>query len=141
MRRDFRATMVGDQVVHSYFRINLGSEWKPTSTSHGSVADFDSFPEQWRDYISEVFLKLDLHSGAFDLCWAGDDLTTEPYVLEVSPSYTPNPPPPVGWTKPYYAFKSVLVGKDSFAKASIATVFEIAGMLVDSYGIAESSTH
>ncbi len=135
MRRDFRATLVGDRIVHSYFRINTSADWKPTSTSHGSIVDFEHFPEQWRAYIVEVFGRLGLQSGAFDLCWAGDDLETEPYVLEVSPSYTPNPPPPAGWTRPYVDFKSVLFGRDSYAKASVATVFWVAGQLIDEYGL------
>ena len=135
MRRDFRATLVGDEIVHSYFRINQAAEWKPTSTSHGSIVDFAGFPEKWRNDIVEVFGRLGLHSGAFDICWDHDDLDSEPYFLEVSPSYTPNPPPPAGWDRPYYEFKKQLVGKDAYGRASVATVFDIARRLVDCYGI------
>jgi hypothetical protein len=139
MRRDFRATLVGDQIVHSYFRINTSAEWQPTSTKHGSLVDFESFPEAWRGYIVDVFGQLGLHSGAFDLCWAGDDLTSEPYVLEVSPAYTPNPPPPEGWTDPYYVFKSELFGPNAYAKAKIATVTAIARQLIEVYGLVPST--
>ena len=51
MRRDLRVTLVADEVVHHYFRINTDDHWHPTSTTHGSVVDFDTFPEQWRGHI------------------------------------------------------------------------------------------
>lgn len=92
MHKDFRVIIVGDEIVLHYWRTNPAKEWKPTSTMHGSNVDFVTFPEQWRDYILQTFKKLNLTTGAFDITWQGDDLTTEPIILEVSPSYQPNPP-------------------------------------------------
>ncbi|WP_264291210.1 hypothetical protein [Aliarcobacter butzleri] len=37
--------------------------------------------------------KFNLDTGAFDIAWNNDDLNTEPYFLEVSPFYQPNPIP------------------------------------------------
>ena len=92
MHRDMRVILVGEEIVLHYWRINHSEEWKPTSTGHGSSVDFISFPEKWRNYIIETFKKTGLITGAFDIAWQNDDLETEPYILEVSPSYDPNPP-------------------------------------------------
>tara|TARA_B110000027_G_C16113957_1_gene299230 strand:+ start:1888 stop:2997 length:1110 start_codon:yes stop_codon:yes gene_type:complete len=93
MRKDLRVILVGNEIVLNYWRINLSDEWKPTSTSYGSKVDFDNFPEQWRNWIIQNFAKLQLRTGAFDIAWENDDLSTEPYILEVSPFYQPNPRP------------------------------------------------
>ena len=93
IRRDLRVILVGEEIVLHYWRINLSEEWKPTSTSYGSNVDFDNFPEQWKSWIIESFVKLKLRTGAFDIAWENDDLSTEPYILEVSPFYQPNPRP------------------------------------------------
>jgi glutathione synthase/RimK-type ligase-like ATP-grasp enzyme len=92
MRRDLRITFVGSEIVLHYWRINLGKEWKPTATSYGSDVDFVSFPEKWRQFLTDQFLKLNLRAGAFDVAWQNDDLDSEPRILEVSPAFQPNPP-------------------------------------------------
>jgi len=91
IKRDLRVIVVGDKIVLHYWRINNDDEWKPTSTSFGSTVDFVMFPEKWRTYILETFKKLKITTGAFDFAWENDDLETEPLVLEVSSSYSPNP--------------------------------------------------
>jgi hypothetical protein len=93
IRRDLRVIFINSQIVLHYWRINLSSEWKPTSTGHGSKVDFDSFPEHWRESIIDSFKKLNIRTGAFDLAWESDDLSKEPYILEVSTFYQPNPRP------------------------------------------------
>lgn len=91
MRKDLRVILVDDEIVLHYWRINLQEEWKPTSTSYGSKVDFDFFPEQWRSHIVRTFKSLNLTTGAFDITWENDDLSTAPIYLEVSPFYQPNP--------------------------------------------------
>lgn len=91
MRRDLRVILVKGEIVLHYWRINLSNEWKPTSTSYGSKVDFDFFPEQWREHIIETFKSLNITTGAFDVTWQNDDLSTSPIYLEVSPFYQPNP--------------------------------------------------
>lgn len=91
MRKDLRVILVNGEIVLHYWRINNGKEWKPTSTSYGSSVDFDDFPEQWRAHIINTFQSLNLVTGAFDITWQNDDLSTEPIYLEVSPFYQPNP--------------------------------------------------
>jgi glutathione synthase/RimK-type ligase-like ATP-grasp enzyme len=136
MRRDLRVTLVGREVVHHYFRINTDEEWHPTSTSHGSSVDFVTFPEQWRAHMIDTFGRLGLTTGAFDVCWQHDDLTTEPYYLEVSPAYTPNPPPaPSFRDRPYSAFKVNLWGPESYMRASVAIVFDIHRMVVATFDL------
>jgi hypothetical protein len=91
MRKDLRVILVGDEIVHYYWRINKSKDWKPTSTSFGSEVDFDNFPEHWRKHILDTFKKLNLTTGAFDITWQNDDLDSVPLYLEVSPVYQPNP--------------------------------------------------
>jgi glutathione synthase/RimK-type ligase-like ATP-grasp enzyme len=91
MRKDLRVILVNGEIVLHYWRINPDKDWKPTSTSYGSQVDFDFFPEQWRQHIIDTFLSLELTTGAFDITWRDDDLSTEPIYLEVSPFYQPNP--------------------------------------------------
>jgi len=94
MDRDLRVIIVGSEIVLYYWRINRSSEWKPTSTRHGSDVDFDFFPEEWRTHIIEVLGKIGLRTGAFDLVWENNDYSKSPYILEVSSSFQPNPVPP-----------------------------------------------
>ncbi len=91
IRRDLRVTLVGNEVVHFYWRINNNSEWRPTATGNGSSVDFINFPTQWKEFIITEFSKLNLLTGAFDVAWQNDDLSTKPLILEVSPTYQLNP--------------------------------------------------
>ena len=137
MRRDLRVTMIGGEIVHHYFRINFSEEWKPTTTRAGSQADFDTFPEQWRGTFEEAMAKLGMRNGAFDICWDHDDLDSEPYFLEVSPAYTPNPPPPPSFAgRPYSDFKAQLTGPDSFPGVFADLVFELHRKVVRAWGLA-----
>ena len=81
IRRDLRVTIVGDEIVHFYWRINNSKDWRPTSTGHGSSVDFVNFPEKWRNFIINEFKKLDLVTGALDIAWENDDLNNEPLIL------------------------------------------------------------
>ena len=80
--------------------------------------------------------KLGMRNGAFDICWDGDDLETEPYFLEVSPAYTPNPPPPPAFVnRPYADFKAQLFGPDSFPGQFADLVFELHRQVVAAWGL------
>lgn len=128
IKKDLRVILVGGEIVLHYWRINLADEWKPTSTGHGSKVDFVSFPEKWRDYIIEIFKKLDLDTGAFDIAWENDDIDTEPYVLEVSPFYQPNPIPNFNLDKISYGeWKKSFTfsNKNNYNKAMIDILFDI----------------
>jgi glutathione synthase/RimK-type ligase-like ATP-grasp enzyme len=98
MRRDLRVIFVDGEIVLHYWRINQSNTWKPTSTGHGSKVDFVSFPENWRKEILSISKKLGIRTGAFDIAWNNDDLNTSPLILEVSPSYMPNPIIPEKWS-------------------------------------------
>jgi glutathione synthase/RimK-type ligase-like ATP-grasp enzyme len=126
MRRDLRVILVGDKVVHHYWRINKSSEWKPTSTSYGSDVDFESFPEQWRAFIIEQFKRMNLTTGAFDIAWRNDDLSTEPLILEVSPNYQPNPKVDLSKMKfTYGEYKEKLLLRDSYDYRYVDIAFEL----------------
>ena len=53
----------------------------------------------------DVIEKIDFPWGGFDIAWDNDDLESEPFVLEVSPCFDPNPPPPLKFADDYYKFK------------------------------------
>jgi len=91
MRKDLRVIIVGDEVVHFYWRINPNDEWHPTSSRYGSYISFENFPEKWRQYMVDVLKRLELTHGAFDITWRNDDIDQEPLILEVSPNYQVNP--------------------------------------------------
>jgi hypothetical protein len=134
MRKDLRVIIVGEEIVLHYWRINQSKEWKPTSTGHGSKVDFITFPNQWREKIVNVLKTLELRTGAFDVTWQNDDLDTEPIILEVSPSYMPNPPVPEKWKDiPYSEFKKKLSIKNSYRNEYFNIVFKIKQKLVEVY--------
>ncbi len=126
MRRDLRVILVGDKVVHHYWRINKSEEWKPTATSYGNTVDFGNFPEQWRAFIIDQFKRLNLSTGAFDIAWRNDDLSTPPLILEVSPNYQPNPA--VDFEKMglgYAQYKKRLLFRNAYEYRFVDIVFKI----------------
>jgi hypothetical protein len=134
MRADLRAIVVGDRVVLHYWRRNTAAEWRPTSTSRGSVVDFWNFPEQWRSAIVDAVRKLGLRTGALDIAWEKDDTLTPPLILEVSPVYQPNPEPPPRYRHmPYYEYKKKCFVPGSYFVKYIDTVFSIKKKLYDLY--------
>jgi hypothetical protein len=134
IRRDLRVVIVNNQIVLHYWRINQASEWKPTSTGHGSLVDFESFPEHWRSEILSNFSKLNLITGAFDVAWQDDDLQTNPIFLEISPAYMPNPPPSSKYQNTSYAnYKKIAWPKPKYLIDYINIVFEIKAKVVNEY--------
>ena len=126
IRRDLRVILAGDRVVSHYWRLNLSGEWRPTSTDRGSAVDFGNFPERWRGFIIENFLKLGLRTGAFDVAWEKDDLSAPPVFLEVSPHYQPNPAPSLGCASlPYFEYKKCLFVRDPYYARYVDLVFEL----------------
>jgi len=134
MRKDIRVILVGDQIVLHYWRINLGKEWKPTSTSHGSDVDFEFFPDKWRQWTIDEFKKIGITTGAFDIAWENDDLETEPYILEISPFYQPNPIPPKELKKlniSYGEWKKTFNFKINYHKYHIDNFFRIKKIYIE----------
>ena len=131
MRKDLRVILIGSDIVLHYWRLNTSKEWKPTSTSHGSNVDFISFPEKWRQHIITEFKKLNLTTGAFDIAWQNDELETEPYFLEVSPSYQPNPPADLTGKKFHYGqFKKKFMLINSWDKKYMDIEYQLKDKLI-----------
>ena len=127
MTKDIRVTIVGDEVVLYYWRINPDKEWRPTSTSRGSSVDFGNFPEKWRSYFIDITKRMELSSAAYDVCWENDDVETQPMILEVSPSFQPNPSLPEHLsTIPYKDYKTIFFTKNPFFKERINVMVMIA---------------
>jgi hypothetical protein len=126
MRKDLRVILVGSEIILYYWRINNQQEWLPTSTGYGSSVDFDFFPEKWRNYIIDSFKKLEVRTGAFDICWEKDDLETNPLILEVSTLYQPNPrPKSLGLINYGKWKKSLSFSKNGYIYSHIETIFDI----------------
>lgn len=132
MRKDLRVILVDGEIVLHYWRINKDKDWKPTSTSYGSEVDFDSFPEHWRQHIIDTFRSLELTTGAFDITWQNDDLSTEPIYLEVSPFYQPNPKMEVR-KKAYAFYKQHFSLFNSWDAKYVDVVFRIKQKQVKAY--------
>lgn len=131
IKRDLRVIIVGEKIVLHYWRINLADEWKPTSTGHGSEVDFVTFPEQCRGWIMDTFKRLDMKTGAFDIAWQNDDFESEPYILEVSPFYQPNPKPYKNMDINYGDWKKTVSLKNSYLFGFIDVMFDIQEELVN----------
>ena len=133
MRRDLRVTIVGSEIVHFYWRINNHEEWKPTSTGHGSSVDFVNFPEEWKEFIINEFLKLNLATGGLDIAWQNDDLTSTPIILEVSPTYQLNPvTSKEEFIKKYGYYKKYSIwGRDSYLNQYIVQTLAVVDKIVD----------
>lgn len=134
IRRDLRVIIVDNEIVHFYWRINKAKEWKPTSTSFGSEVDFENFPMKWESWIINNFIKIGLSSGAFDIAWQNDDLDTEPYILEVSPLFQPNPKPNTKINLIEYGkWKKSLSFRDSYQIEFTKILFTIQSKIVSKF--------
>ena len=134
MRKDLRVIIIGNEIVLHYWRLNNEKEWKPTSTSFGSSVDFISFPENHRLKIINDFKKLEILSGAFDICWENDDVNSDPIYLEVSSFYQANPDPSrfdynIPYGKTYSDWKKTILGKHSFTSIQIKNLSYIQSKL------------
>lgn len=126
MRADLRVILTGDKIVWHYWRRNLSEDWKPTSTGSGGGVDFGNFPEKWRDWIVDQFKILGITTGAFDVAWENDDLNTEPFILEVSPFYQPNPIPSKNENLTRYGhWKKSVSLSDNYQRAMVDILSEI----------------
>lgn len=126
MRKDVRVILVGGKIMLHYWRINLADEWKPTATGYGSKVDFEYFPEKWKDYIIAEFKKLNITTGGFDVTWDKDDLETEPYFLEISPFYQPNPIADMtNFNYSYGEYKKKFKFNNSWEKIFVDVVFDL----------------
>ena len=124
IRKDFRITFVGDEIVLTYWRLNPNDEWRPTASSYGSKISFDNFPDIWQSYFLEVMNKLNLRMAAFDYAWEDDDLNTKPYLLEVSPRFSPNPRyDPIDIS--YSEWKKRIFSRNSYASLQVKQIFKI----------------
>ncbi|PWH19829.1 MAG: hypothetical protein DDG59_01820 [Anaerolineae bacterium] len=132
IRKDLRVILVGNEIIWHYWRINPSESWRPTATGYGSRVDFNNFPEKWRQWILEQFSRLGLTTGAFDIAWENDDLESEPYILEVSPVYQPNPKPKFEKNLQNYGkWKKSITLSDNYHQAYIDLEFQIQSKLTD----------
>jgi glutathione synthase/RimK-type ligase-like ATP-grasp enzyme len=92
IRRDMRVTVVGDEILYSFWRINPNKEWMTTATKNGSYIEFIDFPLKWKSFILDTVKKLHLDIAGLDIAFDNDNLDSEPYIIEISPRFSQNPP-------------------------------------------------
>ncbi len=104
---DIRVICVAGCVVSFYWRMNSPSdEWRPTATQNGATVKFNDLPRSVENLARSIYAQTGCLTYGADICFRNDDLTTEPFVLEFSPIYQPNPTPPKGLvTQNYSSFK------------------------------------
>jgi hypothetical protein len=91
---DLRLIMVDGVTESFYWRKNPpAKEWKPTATSGGATVQFYDLPNAAEKLGKEIYEKFDVQTFGADICWRDDDISSEPFVLEFSPIYQPNPIP------------------------------------------------
>jgi glutathione synthase/RimK-type ligase-like ATP-grasp enzyme len=126
IKKDLRVIIIDGEIVLHYWRINTSDKWKPTSTSHGSLVDFEFFPMRHKKWILDQYNKLGIRVAAFDIAWDNDNLDTTPYVLEVSPLYLPNPAMPKKWKdKSYAEWKKTLGLKNGYVRKLTDLIFDL----------------
>ena len=126
MRRDLRVTIVNDEVVLAFWRINYSDEWRPTASKFGSKVSFEDYPKEWEGHFIESLKKLNLNMGAFDVVWENDDVSKEPMYLEVSPGFSPNPKVDLSKKKYEYGeFKKKWLFHNDFEIKQSKLIFEI----------------
>ena len=75
MKRDLRVIIVNDEIVLHYWRINNsvnGSQPLQVMEVLWTLIFFQKSGE----VIMDVFFKLKIRTGAFDICWEKDDLSS-----------------------------------------------------------------
>lgn len=105
---DIRVICVFGEVVSFYWRINdISEEWRPTATKNGSTVQFIQLPIAVENLAKDIYNKSGCVSFGADICFKNDDETSDPYILEFSPVYQPNPVPNNGVvTTNYSKFKN-----------------------------------
>ena len=142
IRKDLRVIIVNDVILHFFWKINCKNEWKPTATRYGSKVIFGDFPYQWEQKILDVHKKLDLDMAAYDIAWDNDNLDDEPYFLEVSPRFSPNPNMDlVNKRYDYGSYKKKLLLKDSYDVKHVDIIYKIAQNYIETILMNNRSTH
>jgi len=126
MRKDLRVVILGDKITLFYWRVNATSEWKPTATSFGNSTEFGNFPVQWESTFFNFFRRLQIPTCAFDITWENDDISTMPLVLEISPSYQPNPALPTQYEHlAYKEYKKKLFVRNAYHREYVDTILKL----------------
>jgi len=131
IRRDMRVTVLGDKILYSFWRINPHKEWMTTASKNGSIIKFEEVPEKWRSMIINAVQKLKLDICGLDIAFENDDISTEPYILEVSPRFSQNPPYEAKSNIEYRHYKQKTFIKNSFRNNQTKVHIKIASDYVD----------
>ena len=104
--KEVRLTYIGNEIVHGYYRIKKNEGVVSGCSRFGSICSFDIDLKKYQCFIDNFIKKTGFDIGGIDIVWENNDENTEPYVLEVSPIFDVNPPPPLKFNDSYKLFKS-----------------------------------
>jgi glutathione synthase/RimK-type ligase-like ATP-grasp enzyme len=130
IRRDMRVTVIGNKILYAFWRINPNKEWMTTATKNGSYIQFIDFPSKWESFITESVAKLNLDIAGLDIAFENDDLNTEPYIIEISPRFSQNPPYDNPGLK-YKDYKNKVFIKNSFRNNQTKIHMELGEKYID----------
>lgn len=131
--KEARLSYVGYNLFHGYYRIKKNCNQVSGCTRFGSVCSFDIDLKEKSKIIKSFVDKTGYDIGGLDIVWENDDETQEPYVLEVSPIFSLNPPTPPNWNKSYNEFKNHHLFKD-FKKKTVENACEhIVNYVIEKY--------
>ena len=103
--KEVRLTDIGNEIVHGYYRIKKSEEDVSGCTKFGSTCSFNINLNKYQSFIDLFIKKTGFDIGGIDIVWENNNENLEPYVLEVSPIFDVNPPPPPDFKDSYKLFK------------------------------------
>ena len=104
--KEVRLTYIGNEIVHGYYRIKKNERTVSGCSKFGSICSFDIDLKKYQKFIDSFIKKTGFDIGGIDIVWENNDENVEPYVLEVSPIFDVNPPPPSNFKDSYKLFKN-----------------------------------
>lgn len=131
--REARLTYVGYNLFHGYYRIKKNPEQMSGCSRFGSICSFDIDLKKNAKIIESFVNKTGFDIGGLDIVWEDDDETKEPYILEVSPIFDVNPPPPYGWKDSYKKFKLTEEHNEEKNKVIAKVCQHITTYVIDKY--------
>lgn len=133
IKRDLRMVFINNKLELHYMRINQDDSWKANSTFNVAEVDFDFIPEGCLEYMTKIDRKIGLKACAYDIAWNDDNYNLEPFVLEISPSFLPNPKPPKRFeNRPYNHYYPRIFIRQPYFRRLPEMYFKIHRLRVDS---------
>ena len=131
--KEVRLTYIGNNIVHGYYRIKKNKEDVSGCTKFGSTCSFNINLNKYQSFINLFIKKTGFDIGGIDIVWENNNENLEPYVLEVSPIFDLNPPPPPNYKNSYKLFKKSKLHNKLKLKLIDKITFKTINYVIDKY--------